>query len=161
MKELILLRHAKSSWEYSVEDRNRSLTENGVHRIKAIAHASASHFEGVDVVFSSPANRAFHTASILMHELNLPFEKLIINERLYTFEVSQVVQFVRSLPTTYAKVVCVGHNPAYTAAVSTFSSESLPHLPTAGWVSFQFDQSDWKNIEYGKVNYGLPKELLQ
>ncbi len=34
MKELILLRHAKSSWEYSVEDRNRSLTEKGVHRIK-------------------------------------------------------------------------------------------------------------------------------
>ena len=160
MKELILLRHAKSSWEFSVEDRNRSLTEKGIHRIKAIAHASASNFEGIDAVFSSPANRAFHTASILMHELQLPFEKLILKEALYTFEVSQVIQFIRSLPDTYTKVVCVGHNPAYTAAVDALSSQYLPHLPTAAWVYFKFDQNDWKSIAQGKVSYGLPKELL-
>ena len=33
MKEIILLRHAKSSWEYDVEDRNRSLSQKGIDRI--------------------------------------------------------------------------------------------------------------------------------
>ena len=33
MKELILLRHAKSSWDYNVEDRNRPLSEKGIDRI--------------------------------------------------------------------------------------------------------------------------------
>ena len=161
MKELILLRHAKSSWELNVEDRNRGLTEKGIQRIRNMAAVSASHFSEVDIVFSSPANRAFHTASILIHELNLSFEKLKLSETLYTFEVSQLVQFIHSLPNQYNKVVCVGHNPAYTSAVSAFTSESLVHLPTAAWIYFKFEQNNWKDIAAGKINYGLPKELLK
>ena len=34
MKELILIRHAKSSWEFNVDDRDRQLTKKGMGRIK-------------------------------------------------------------------------------------------------------------------------------
>ena len=73
MKKLILLRHAKSSWESMVEDRNRGLTEKGIERIKRIADASSEIFKDFEVIYSSPANRALHTACILIHELQLPF----------------------------------------------------------------------------------------
>ena len=98
MKQLLLLRHAKSSWESLVEDRNRSLTEGGVNRIKRMATASSELFKSFEVVFSSPANRAMHTACIMMHEVQIPFEFLNLREQLYTFEVSQLINFIKSLP---------------------------------------------------------------
>ena len=50
MKELILLRHAKSSWDYAVADRDRVLQEKGIQRIINVATQSAHIFEGVEVV---------------------------------------------------------------------------------------------------------------
>ena len=89
MKELLLFRHAKSSWETFVEDRDRGLTEKGIERTKGMALASSKIVKDFEVVFSSPANRAMHTASILNHELQIHFELLQIREALYTFEISR------------------------------------------------------------------------
>jgi phosphohistidine phosphatase len=161
MKELVLLRHAKSSWELAVEDRNRPLAETGIKRIKKMALSSIELFEKFEIIYSSPANRALHTACILIHELQLPFEKLQVREQLYTFEASELVHFIKSLPDQYNKVVCVGHNPAFTYAVNELSSNYLNHLPTAGWAHIEFEQSQWKNVQKGKVSIGLPKEILK
>ena len=78
MKELLLFRHAKSSWESLVEDRNRGLTKKGIERTKSMAIVSSKIVKDFEVFFSSPANRAIHTASILIHELKIPFELLQI-----------------------------------------------------------------------------------
>ena len=48
MKELILLRHAKSSWDNDLDDRNRPLTEKGVNRIINISKASRNFFLDID-----------------------------------------------------------------------------------------------------------------
>ena len=37
MKKLVLLRHAKSSWDLNVSDKDRPLTEKGINRIKMIS----------------------------------------------------------------------------------------------------------------------------
>jgi|TARA_A200000159_G_scaffold161211_1_gene182719 phosphohistidine phosphatase len=161
MKELLLLRHAKSSWESLVEDRNRSLTEVGVNRIKRMATACSEHFKSFEVVFSSPANRAMHTACIMMHQVQMPFEFLNLREQLYTFEVSQLINFTKSLPDHYSKVICVGHNPAFTQAVSTLSTTNLDHLPTASWAQIQFEQNEWEHIQNGQAQIGLPKDILK
>ena len=97
MKELLLLRHAKSSWELNVEDRHRPLTEKGMLSIKRMAQHNPEIFSDLDAIYSSPANRANHTASIVIHSLQLPFEKLALTERLYTFEASQLIHYVKNL----------------------------------------------------------------
>lgn len=161
MKQLLLLRHAKSSWESLVEDRNRSLTEGGVNRIKRIAKASSQLFKSYEVVFSSPANRAMHTACVMMHEVQMPFEYFNLREQLYTFKVSELINFIKSLPDHYSKVICVGHNPAFTYAVSTLSTTNLDHLPTAAWAQIQFEQNKWEHIKNGMAQIGLPKDILK
>lgn len=161
MKKLVLLRHAKSSWESLVEDRNRGLTEKGIERIKRMAIASAAVFKDSEVVYSSPANRALHTACIAIHELQLPFESLELRESLYTFESSKLIQFIKSIPNHFSNVICVGHNPAFTFAVSAMSTTPLDHLPTAAWVQIHFEQNEWKNIQNGKAILGLPKDILK
>ena len=60
MKELILLRHAKSSWDSNVEDRNRPLSQKGIDRIIKTSKKNKGIFKDTDYIFSSPANRAIH-----------------------------------------------------------------------------------------------------
>ena len=97
MKELIILRHAKSNRPYGVEDINRPLSAEGIERIKKVSHNKDDFFVDTDVIISSPAKRALHTAMIMMNELDLPLEKLIIDRNLYTFSGFNVIDFVTIL----------------------------------------------------------------
>ena len=65
MKTITFLRHSKSSWEYDVSDINRPLNEFGINKIKKVSNLSRDTFDEVEVLFSSPANRAIHTCIIL------------------------------------------------------------------------------------------------
>lgn len=161
MKELLLLRHAKSSWELNVEDRHRPLTEKGMLRIQKMAQHNPEIFSNLDAIYSSPANRANHTASIVIHTLQLPFETLALAEQLYTFEASQVIHYVKNLSNTLERVMCVGHNPAFTQAVTYLSGKYLDHLPTAAWAYLKFKQTNWSLVEQGTLTLGLPKKIIQ
>ena len=86
MKEIILVRHGKSSWQYAVSDRDRPLQERGIKDALLVAGA-LSGLPRPDAVFSSPANRALHTCTILMRELRIPLELLRLSEALYDFSV--------------------------------------------------------------------------
>ena len=78
MKRLVLLRHAKSSWDLNVSDKDRPLTEKGINRITMISVNSSNILSGADLIFSSPANRALHTACIMMNSLGLSFTKIVL-----------------------------------------------------------------------------------
>lgn len=160
MKELILLRHAKSSWDYAVADRDRVLQEKGIQRIINVATQSAHIFEGVEVVISSPAIRALHTATLLIKTLQLPFSLLKVNETLYTFDAAQLIDFIHQLDDSHNKVVLVGHNPAFTDVAAHFGDQPEKHLSTAAWARIRFENADWKTLLKGQIQYGIPNELL-
>ena len=159
MKELILLRHAKSSWEYSVSDLNRPLIEKGIKRIINVASSSALVFENQEVFFSSPANRAIHTKTILMNTLSINFQKLQVCESLYTFDSGQLLSFIHEIDNSFSKVVCVGHNPAFSNVISYLSDTTVVNLPTAAWAKIVFDVPKWGNVKNGICSLGLPKEI--
>lgn len=161
MKNLVLLRHAKSSWEYAVSDRNRPLLEKGIERVQAVAHASKDTFESVEQFYSSPANRALHTATILMHELVISSRLLEVDSTLYTFDATPLKSFVKSLPDKHNSVCLVGHNPALSVLAAEFSNNLTQHLPTAAWVKIIFAQDNWESVKDGQVTWGLPKQLLK
>jgi len=161
MKELVLLRHAKSSWELNVADRHRPLTEKGMQRIQKMALAKPEVFSDAEIIYTSPANRACHTASIMVHSLDLPFEKVVLAEELYTFEVSKLLYFIQTITDTYQRIVCVGHNPAFMQAVEYLSGSQFDHLPTAAWAKLKFTQNNWKDISNGTLSLGMPKKIVQ
>ncbi len=161
MKELILIRHAKSSWEFNVDDRDRPLTKKGMERIKKMILAEPKVFSSADAIYTSNSNRATHTTLIMVHNLLLPFEKVKITEELYTFEISKLLNFIKNISDKYKKVICVGHNPAFTEAITYFSGNVLHHLPTSGWAKLQFKQHKWTNIKEGNLTLGIPKKVLK
>lgn len=161
MKKIILLRHAKSSWDLNVSDKERPLTEKGINRIKMISARSSNILSSADLIFSSPANRAIHTACIMISSLGLSFDKIILKKELYTFELSKLLDFIFNISEDYNSVICVGHNPAFTEAISYLSETDFLHLPTSAWAQLIFSQTKWKNISNGKLKLGMPKEILR
>ena len=161
MKKLILFRHAKSSWSHDVSDRDRPLTEKGIRKTEKISVTSKNIFFNTEVFYSSPANRALHTASIIINQLNLSFRNLHVEEDLYTFESSKLIEFIRDIPNSFSNVICVGHNPAFTNVTNLLSDSNIEHLPTSSWAEITFSQNSWTDISKGVLKLGIPKIILK
>ena len=161
MKKLILFRHAKSSWSHDVSDRDRPLTEKGIQKTEKISITSKNIFFNTEVFYSSPANRALHTASIIINQLNLSFRNLNVEEDLYTFESSKLIKFIRDIPNSFSNVICVGHNPAFTNVTNLLSDSNIEHLPTSSWAEITFSQNSWTDISKGVLKLGIPKIILK
>ncbi|XLS27712.1 SixA phosphatase family protein [Flavobacteriaceae bacterium M23B6Z8] len=160
MKTLTLVRHAKSSWEYQVDDKDRPLNERGVRDAHLVSsHLAESPFI-VDAVFSSYANRAMHTCAIFLRNLDIPFTKLTITKELYDFSGQAVFDFLRNLDDSYEKVMIFGHNHAFTHLATTMGDQYFDNLPTSVLVTINFSIDSWANIEKGTtVNIMVPKQL--
>ena len=159
MKELVILRHAKSNRTYAVNDINRPLSQLGIERIQKKSHQKSEFFINTEVIISSPAIRALHTAIIVIRELGISMEKLIIDEQLYTFFGYSIIDYVYALDERWSKVVLVGHNPAFTELVNHFSDASINHLRTSGFAKISFNEDQWSNLFKGKVVFGQKKNV--
>ena len=158
MKELVILRHAKSNRTYMVNDINRPLSQSGIERIQIKSYQKRDFFIDAEVIISSPAIRALHTAVIVIRELGISMEKLIIDEQLYTFSGSSILDYVYALDERWSKVVLVGHNPAFTEVINHFSDVSINQLKTSGFAKISFNEDQWSNLFKGEVVLGQKKK---
>lgn len=160
MKNLILIRHAKSSWDAPLVDKDRPLSKRGIND----AHLMAVHVEGYlpksFIVWSSTAQRAKNTACIFAESLSIPQETILFNDDLYTFEARRLEQIIKSCDNQYDNLILFGHNGAITNFVNTFGNRVVENVPTAGFVSLSFDVDDWRDIRRGKTEKVLfPSDL--
>ena len=72
MKKLILIRHAKSDWDFKTSDFNRSITEKGSKDAISVAKKVIKLLPQDYQVWSSAANRATQTALLFTKEFNYP-----------------------------------------------------------------------------------------
>lgn len=162
MKTLILVRHGKSSWEYSVDDNDRPLNERGVNDGHLVSSIFRSRDIGVDAVFSSPANRALHTCLIFLRQLDFPFAKFELSERLYDFSGDDVLEFVQSLDNNLKTVMIFGHNHAFTHIANSLGNSYIDNVPTSGLVHLQFNTDQWTSVEKGTtIQTIFPKHLRE
>lgn len=160
MKELMLVRHGKSSWDYDVSDRDRPLKERGISDAHLVADALAGGFTPPDAVFSSPANRALHTCMILVRELDIPLKRVKVTESLYDFGGKGLRDFVHGLEESLQRVMLFGHNHAMTYTANAWGNRHIENVPTAGFVHLEFENMPWREVQYGKTRRLLfPKEL--
>ena len=92
-----------------------------------------------------------------MNALNINFQKLQVCESLYTFDSVQLLSFIHEIDNSFSKVVCVGHNPAFSNVISYLSDTTVVDLPTAAWAKIVFDVPVWGNVKNGICSLGLPK----
>ena len=160
MKNLFLMRHAKSRWDENVSDQFRSITENGVHKTEKVAHFLQNNYDlQFDKIYCSKAVRAKETSEIVRPIL-FPTQKIEIEEDLYTFSHYLLDNWIRKLDNQLQNVLIFGHNPAFTDIINQLGSEMIYNLSTSGFAWIQFDSTNWKTIKKGKtMKIILPKEI--
>ncbi len=160
MKNLILVRHGKSSWDQPLDDRQRPLIERGVNDAGNVGAAFKKNMPNIDRAFSSPATRALHTCKIFLKAINFPIEKIQVTEELYDFTGNRVMAFIRSLEDSVETVIIFGHNHAFTEVANEWGNVGIDNVPTAGLVHLQFSANRWHDIQQGTTARTLfPKEL--
>ena len=83
-----------------------------------------------------------------------------MSETLYAFEPAPLLQFIHEIDNHFEKVICVGHNPAFSNLISYLSDTTVGNLPTAAWARIVFSETEWSKVNSGTCNLGLPKEIL-
>ena len=151
MKNLILVRHAKSSWDLPLDDIDRSLTPKGIKAAQKVASNSISFLPETFIIWSSIAKRAQETALIFAETISYPIDKIIFKEDLYTFDESQLLKVIQSDSTNFDTIILFGHNAAITNFVNKFGDISIDNVPTSGLVALQFDPDNWQEIKKGKT----------
>ena len=160
MKTVVLIRHAKSSWEHDIADIHRPLSDRGYSDANLLSNEFLNYNFNPDGIFSSPANQALTTCNLFIENCRFDANLLSIYKELYDFGGSQVVGFMRNLSDSLYSVMIFGHNHAFTSIANSFGNVYIDNVPTCGLVMLQFDTSSWKNIDKGHTKMTLfPRDL--
>jgi phosphohistidine phosphatase len=151
MKRLLVIRHAKSSWDYpELEDFERPLNERGKKDAPRMGKRIKEKDLPVDYLISSPAKRAFSTSKRIADALQFPREKIITNKNLYHADEDGILKIVRSIPDSFSVALLFGHNPGLTEFVNALLNEHIQNIPTCGVVSCLLEVPSWKELKWGK-----------
>lgn len=109
--DLMLLRHAKSSWPFGVTDRARPLSQRGEQAARRLGGLWPGLGATPEVVVVSGAMRAMATANLVVEsgQLNTQVE---VDDRLYAASWWDVLDVIRSQSTSVSTLLIVGHNPS-------------------------------------------------
>tara|TARA_R110000868_G_scaffold117098_1_gene311100 strand:+ start:1373 stop:1858 length:486 start_codon:yes stop_codon:yes gene_type:complete len=160
MKNLILIRHAKSNWDAPLKDIDRPLDQRGYKDAHLVSLNIINDLPKTFIIWSSIAKRASDTAVIFAQNVLYPVESIVYKEGLYTFDEKQLEKIVKSCSNTFDSLILFGHNAAITNFVNKFGDVFIDNVPTAGFVSLQFDTDYWEKINKGKTKKIIaPKDL--
>lgn len=153
MKQVILLRHAKSSWsDITCSDFDRPLNHRGKKDAESMASKLTQRIERLDLLMSSTANRAKSTTDLFIY-FGLQVDKVEYMRELYHASPEQIINQVNQIHPSVQSVMIVAHNPSLTIlANDLIHNFQLDNLPTSGIVSIQFDVEEWSEVGKCKGN---------
>ncbi len=110
MRQLLLLRHAKSSWDDAMlSDHARPLNARG----RQAAAAMALHMQELglapDIILVSSARRTLQTLEALQPVESSPIIEVM--DDLYLAPWQRLMETLRTMPETARSVLLIGHNP--------------------------------------------------
>jgi len=159
MKNLILIRHGKSSWDFPLRDHDRPLKKRGIFDSHLISDKLKNLLPKKFLVYSSTSRRALDTAKIVAQNLLIPVELIIQEKKLYTFDCKVLCNFIKNINNQHESLILFCHNNAITDFVNKFGDTYIENVPTAGVVFLEFTQDDWNLIQNGKVKKKIfPKD---
>lgn len=144
-RELILIRHTKSSWgDLSLPDFERPIKKDRADDAKNMAKHLNDLKPKPDLILCSPAKRTKQTAEYFSDRLNYNFDKIVFDMRLYESSAEEYLAVIREINASIKTLVVVGHNPSITHFVNQFLQNKIDEVPTTGVVWLAFESSDWE-----------------
>jgi phosphohistidine phosphatase len=170
MKTLLVLRHAKSSWDdSSLADFDRPLASRGQKAAKRIGSELATRGWLPDLALVSPAARTRQTWELVSAELPAK-PPADFREALYAAPAEKILDEIKKAPETANTLLVLGHNPGLEYLARQIGGEEsdadiLERLrkkfPTAALARFTFD-GGWQELKPNSArltHFLAPKEL--
>ena len=164
MKNLLVMRHAKSDWsDTSLSDFNRPLNNRGRKAAPFMGNELLKRDKKPDLIMSSPAERAKSTAekvaSAVGYKTSIQFE-----EDFYFGYIDEIIEAVKQCNQQQNRVLIIGHNPTLESLVASLTGNNdYLRMPTAAIASILFDIGNWSDLKKSTGNLEwliLPKQLM-
>jgi phosphohistidine phosphatase len=147
MKKLILVRHAKSSWQTAVQsDFDRPLNDRGHRDAPVMAKRLKEQVPVVAAFVSSPAKRAFTTAGYFADAYKISEKQIIQIPRLYHAPPSVFTEVISELDDALDCVVLFSHNPGITEFINELTQVRIDNMPTCAIFAIEIAADHWKEI---------------
>jgi phosphohistidine phosphatase len=153
MHRLLLLRHAKSSWDdTSLEDRDRPLAPRGQRAAERMADHLRSDVPHPNLVLCSPALRTRETLDRMSNAF--VDAEVIVDDELYSAGEDELLERLRALADRFETVAVIGHNPGIhdLAIALAESGAELGRMgakfPTGALAVLAFD-GPWRDVSRG------------
>lgn len=142
MKTLILVRHAKSSWDdISQKDIERPLNERGKKDAPEMAKRLKEKDIKIDLFVTSPAKRAKKTAKLFAEEYKSEDVQLV--EDLYEPSIEDFTKTIASLPDNKNTIAVFAHNPGITQFANTLTNVHVDDMPTCAAFGVSSESETW------------------
>ncbi len=146
MQTLLLMRHAKSSWDNPAQDdHDRPLNKRGRRVAPLMGRWLREHSLTPDLIVASSARRAQETAEAVAPECGFTGD-IMTAPRLYHAAPDTWHQVIRTLPESAARVLCIGHNPGIEQLLAQLGC-AIPTMPTAAVAQINLPISAWSEFD--------------
>jgi len=146
-KTVLLIRHAKSSWDSpSAKDFDRPLNERGKRDAQTMAERMIKKSVPIDLFVSSPALRAKKTAEAFAGFFGRSPGEILFLPELYHASPEVFNQVIAAMDDRYNHVAIFSHNPGISEFVNGLGGPRLDSMPTCGVFSVSVASSQWKEF---------------
>ncbi len=164
MKQLILVRHAKSDWgDEGLKDIDRPLSPHGNADAYTMSEWYTKKHKLPDAIISSDATRALSTAMVFARSMNFPTNDIIVLQQVYESTAKTLKDVVIQIDNSHESAMIFCHNPGVTNLVNELTDDLFfEELPTCAIVALEFDVKNWKEVseKKGKILFNqFPKEF--
>ena len=154
MKTLLLVRHAKSSWDDpSMNDIDRPLNDRGKNDAPEMAKRLAGKKIKIDAMVSSPAKRAKQTCKHFAKEFDLKKKDIMIEPGLYEAGPENFYEVMEGLKNKWDAVVIFSHNPGITYFANSLTETHIDDMPTCSMFAIKIDIDKWKDFKTAKKEF--------
>lgn len=161
-KLLLILRHAKSSWEFEqLSDHDRPLNNRGRRDAPLMGRKLLKEQLVPQIIISSSAVRAHSTAKKVAKACGYE-DEILINPALYGSGYSDYLNVLTNQEDKHDIIMLVGHNPISEQLVEVLTGEIVT-MPTCAIACISLPITSWKQIiaktKGQLLNLWRPKEL--
>lgn len=163
-KTLLLIRHAKSSWEIgTLTDFERPLNDRGIKDAPAMAKRLKSQNLHIDAFVSSPAKRAKKTAEFFADVYLQNNDAIIFISKLYHADTNAFFDVISNLDDSLNAVAVFSHNIGITEFANLLTDTvKVDYIPTCGIFAVKINTPKWADFKKAKKEFlffDYPKNL--
>ena len=154
MKHLILVRHAKSSWESgAASDFERPLNDRGKRDAPMMAQRLRDKKINIDTFISSPAKRAKKTAIAFAEVYKKEKDDIIFKEALYGALPESFYEIISEIDDKSEIVAIFSHNPGITDFANELTKATIDDLPTCGIFALSVKADKWSDFRNAEKEF--------